>query len=135
MRERFRALNASSNTIRQMLVCFFGRAPIQSGRCWFVCVDELQYNHCGVTTVELPLNKFFMQLLQLSAYKVFILFFGHILRQVLVQKFKQLQEKWSQCHTKPIGELSLAEGGSAAVSWVFAFFMHFLQVLVLLLII
>jgi len=34
-----------------------------------------------------------MQLLQLSAYKVFILFFGHILRQVLVQKFKQLQEK------------------------------------------
>ena len=34
----------SSNTIRQMLVCMFGRAPIQSGRCWFVGSDELQYN-------------------------------------------------------------------------------------------
>ena len=25
-----------------------GRAPIQSGRCWFVCSDELQYNQADV---------------------------------------------------------------------------------------
>ena len=25
-------------------VCMSGRAPIQSGRCWFVCLDEPQYN-------------------------------------------------------------------------------------------
>ena len=25
-------------------VCMSGRAPIQSGRCWFVCLDELPYN-------------------------------------------------------------------------------------------
>ena len=35
-------------TIMQMLVCLFGRAPIQSGRCWFVCLDELQYNQADV---------------------------------------------------------------------------------------
>ena len=34
-----------------------------------------------------------MQLLQLSVYKVLILFFAHILRQVLVQNFKQIQEE------------------------------------------
>ena len=32
----------------QMLVCMSGRAPIQSGRCWFVCSDELQYNQVDV---------------------------------------------------------------------------------------
>ena len=51
----------------------------------------------GVTTAELPQNKCFMQLMQLSAYKVLILFFGHILRQVLVQKFKQVQEENDPC--------------------------------------
>ena len=29
-------------------VCMSGRAPIQSGRCWFVCPAELQYNQADV---------------------------------------------------------------------------------------
>ena len=30
-----------------MLVCLSGRGPIQSGRCLFVCPDELTYNQAG----------------------------------------------------------------------------------------
>ena len=62
-------------------------------KIWQISKPSTEHCPSGVTTVELALNDFFMQLLQFSAYKVFILFFGHILRQVLVQKFKQLQEK------------------------------------------
>ena len=29
-------------------VCMSGRAPIQSGRCWFVCPAEVQYNQADV---------------------------------------------------------------------------------------
>ena len=31
-----------------MFVCMFGRATIQSGRCLYVCLDELQYNQADV---------------------------------------------------------------------------------------
>ena len=41
-------LRKSYNTIRQMFVCMFGRATIQSGRCLYVCSDELQYNQADI---------------------------------------------------------------------------------------
>ena len=78
------------------------------------------------TTVELPLNQFFMQLMQLSAYKVLTLFFGHILRSCGTKIQATTRRKLSQWnyHTKPIVELPLAVEGSAAVLWLFAVFVH-----------
>ena len=69
--------------------------------------------------MELPQKEFFMQLMQLSAYKVLILSFGHIFRQVLVQKFRQIQEENDPSGITILNQLQnfpRAEGGSAAVS-------------------
>ena len=72
---------------------------------------------CEITKVELPLNEFFMQLLQPSAYKVFILFFlATFSGKFWYKNSSNYKKKWSHwnCHTKPIVELPLAEWGRTA---------------------